>query len=118
MVATSDNFIFAPSTVMFDGVNYQFKEKLQCTVTLEEERFNIEYEPLKIFVWGDTLKQAEEAFAFQIHGLWHNYALESDEKLSLRARKLKSKLISLVKPGAHETTKIERTPASLGIQRL
>jgi hypothetical protein len=76
---------------------YQFQKKLSAEVTFEEDMFFITHRDLNIEVWGDTRKQAEEAFNFMLGSIISNIYHEEDDKLTTKAQVLKSILKDIIK---------------------
>jgi len=91
-----DTYPFKPQYLMFNGINYILRERLNATVVFEEGYYIIRNELLDITVWGATRDEAEEAFAFTFHSLYENFANENDKKLTLQARRLKQILKNLI----------------------
>jgi len=91
-----DTYPFKPKTISCDDTTYILKKELDCTVEYEDGNYAISYDPLDISVWGETRKEAEEAFNFSFHALFVNYAKEANKNLSKKAIQLKKSLQSLI----------------------
>lgn len=82
--------------IFFENHFYALKKGLKCNISLEEDLIVIFNKELNIRVWGLTKKETLEAFNFQFHSLYENFALEYNNKLSDKAQDIKRKLIELV----------------------
>ena len=69
--------------------------KLETDVSFED-LFLIRCPALNLAVWGPTLTEAEDAFAFAFDALYQNYYLEADVNLAPDARRLKALLHALI----------------------
>lgn len=92
-----DTYPYKTDVIRFDGIIYSLTERIECEVRWEEDMYVMQYEPLKMLVWGGTREELEEAFAFHFHGLYVNYALAPDSELTEGAVALKNQLLHLVK---------------------
>lgn len=92
-----ETYPFNPDIIRFEGKIYVLNKKLNCTVEFEDKHYIISNDELDVLVWGDTRKEAEEAFSFNFYSLYHNYYLEKDENLSAEAIELKANLKKLIK---------------------
>jgi len=87
---------YRTDTITWGSEKYMFKHEIACSVKIEEDYYIIEYEPLGVSVYGKTREEAIEEFKEEVSMLWHAYALESDDKLTKGAQRLKQKIIELV----------------------
>lgn len=99
--ATSGNFR-RTARIAFGGTTYFLKSSLEYEMVLAEGYYLISNRQFDLSVWGETQAEAEEAFGFAFHGIYENYALESDDKLSKEAKLLKYSLLSTVQKVIHE----------------
>ena len=81
----------------YEGLEIQFQRAIVGEVRIDDGLFQVENDALDVFVWGDTRKDAEEAFVFAIYSLYVNFYYEADENLSEDAIKLKDELQGLAK---------------------
>lgn len=94
--------VTVPKELVFDNIDsenryYDLTEPINCTVNYEEENFILRSDKLDITVWGDSLAEANEAFAFAFESNYECYALEDDSKLSIEAIEIKQMMLNLVK---------------------
>lgn len=73
----------------------RFIEPLDVTLAIGEA-YTMEYEPLNIYVVGESLEEARTEFENTVLFLYREYACESDEALTEDAKELKSALLSVV----------------------
>jgi len=78
-----------------DRLVFILAQKLETDVSFEGV-FIIQCEALDLTVWGPTLTEAEEAFAFAFNALYRNYYLEADANLAPDALRLKTLLHTLI----------------------
>ena len=83
--------------IEFDKTNYELNFPIEKKLLFEDGNYIISNELLNITAWGDTIEEAEEAFAFSFFALYQNYAKKDDNNLTSDAKSLKSKLLELVK---------------------
>ncbi len=107
-VLEHDTYPFKPDMIRFEKRTFVLNQKLVCEVDFHDETYFISYPELDIAVWGKTRDEAEEAFAFVFSALYDNYALESDDILSSKARDIKKKMNSLVTSTFHESSESKR----------
>lgn len=97
-----DTYPYKTDLIRFDGKIYVLNKKIEAKVDFEDDNYLITNNDLDIVVWGDTRKEAEEAFAFSFYSMYINYCLEEDENLSNEAISLKKYLKELVKSVVNE----------------
>jgi hypothetical protein len=83
-------------TIKCEGLVYHFNQPLNCEIDYENNTWTMTNPFLDIAVWAENRLEAEQAFAFNFHALYVNFAQEKDSKLSPKARELKRKLLTLV----------------------
>ena len=72
--------------------------KLATDVSFETDALVlIRCEALDLTVWGQSLAEAEEAFAFSFDALYQNYYLAADAELAPDAQRIKAILHQLVR---------------------
>lgn len=72
-------------------------ESITCEVEFKDDLYFIIYSDLNIEVWGQSRKEAIEAFNFTFYSLVMNYAQEEDDNLTDDAIILKSKLNTMIR---------------------
>jgi hypothetical protein len=77
---------------------YLFSTPITAHIRQEQNTWFIAFEPLSIEVWGETVKMAQDAFAYAIDSLYTNYVMEDINKLSPRAVELRTKLQAMISP--------------------
>lgn len=92
-----DTYPFKPELIKFQETIFVLNKAIECVVEFEDENYVIKSEELDLIVWGETRKEAEEAFNFSFYSLFKNYYLENDSKLSDEAILLKDKLKKIIK---------------------
>ena len=88
--------VFHPEIIKFDGRKFILSRSLECNVKKHEDTVYINCEELDINVWGETRKEAKEAFSFSFMALYDNFYNEDDYILSDNAIELKKLLHELV----------------------
>jgi len=83
-ITTQDKLIFLNDTI-------------HCNVEFKDDLYFIGFDDLNINVWGETRKEAEEAFDFTFYSLVINYVEEDDKLLSHDAIVLKNTLITMIR---------------------
>lgn len=83
--------------IAYEEYSFIFKHEFIAICRKEGDYYFFEYDDLNISVWGETREEAIDAFNFTFYATYLNYGIESDDKLSHGARKLKSKIINLIK---------------------
>ena len=92
-----DTYPYKPDIIKYENLIYNLKQKLDCNVLYEDGSYIITNDLLEIRVWGDTREEAVDAFCFTFSALYQNFAKESDEKLTEKAKLIKAKLLNIVK---------------------
>jgi hypothetical protein len=92
-----DTYPFKPDIIKYENLIYNLKQKLDCVVIYEDDSYIISNDLLEIRVWGDTREEAVDAFCFTFSALYQNFAKESDEMLTEKAKIIKSTLLNIVK---------------------
>jgi len=82
--------------VIYQNHFFSFKKSLKCKLTQKKNLYYLNNDELNIAVWGSSQDEVIEAFNFQFHSLYRNFALENDENLSTKAQILKSKILALI----------------------
>jgi len=100
-----DTYPYKPQVIKYDNHFYDLAHKLESAVSYEDGNYLIRNDEFDITVWGETREKAEEAFAFNFHSLYTNFAIEKDDKLSSQAMSLKKKLRAIVKSVLHNEVK-------------
>lgn len=95
-------WVTVPKEIIFtdfdsDNRYYDLTEPLHCSVAYEEGNFILLCDSLDITVWGDSLAEANEAFAFAFESNYECYAFEDESKLSIEAIEIKQMMLNLVK---------------------
>ena len=78
-------------TIEFDNVKILLKNNIKYLVEYEDKLYFAKFPFLDINVWGNTRKEAVEAFNFAFISLYENIVLENDKKLTKKTRNLKKK---------------------------
>lgn len=92
-----DTYPFKPELIKFQDIIFDLNKAIVCIVEFEDDNYVIKSEELDLIVWGETRKEAEEAFNFSFYSLYRNYYLENDSNLSDEAILLKGKLKKIIK---------------------
>lgn len=92
-----DTYPFKPDLIRFSETIFVLNRNIECIVEFEDDNYIIRNEELDLLVWGDTRKEAEDAFCFSFYSLYQNYYNEIDNNLSEEAILLKDKLRRLIK---------------------
>lgn len=82
--------------VIYQSHFFSFKKALKCKLTHKKNLFYLIFNELNLTVWGSSQEETIEAFSFQFHSLYHNFALENDDNLSAEAKILKLKILDLI----------------------
>jgi hypothetical protein len=85
------------SLIEYDGTTILFKEQINSHVSFDEGLFHITLERFNVHAWGETRKEAEEAFDFSFCSIIENIYLEKDELLTKKALDIKIDLYSIIK---------------------
>jgi membrane-anchored protein YejM (alkaline phosphatase superfamily) len=87
-----------PTEIKYDDRTYKLNHPLEIFVIVGKDGDNLfSCKELDMTAHGDSFESAREAFCFTFDATYKNYAEESDEKLTVKAKKLKKKLLELVK---------------------
>lgn len=78
------------------GKSFKFKRPICVAVDHESGYWVHEYQPLKIYAYGETLSESRRAFDQDFAACWDGIANEPDEKLTLDAREMKNVMRELV----------------------
>ena len=97
-----DTYPFKPDIIKYENLIFILNKNLECKVEFEDESYIISNSELDIIVWGETRKDAEEAFYFSFYSLYLNFYLETDLNLSEEAKLLKNKLKEIIKSVINE----------------
>ncbi len=91
-------YSFNPDKIEYEEYTFYLKYKLYCEVeySKDEGLYFITYPKFDISVWGESEKEAKEAFNFSFWALYQIYAIEDDEKLSDKAIELKNQLNDII----------------------
>ena len=92
-----DTYPYKPDMIKYYNTIFNLTEKLDCSVSYEENQYIISNDLLDLTVWGETREEAERAFCFSFYGLYQNFAKETDSNLTEGGLKIKKILKELVK---------------------
>jgi len=101
-VLDHDTYPFKTDIIKYKETIFDLNKNIECVVEFEEGNYFIKNEELDLIVWGNTRKEAEEAFSFGFYSLYQNYYLEENSNLSEEAILLKEKINSLIKKVVNE----------------
>lgn len=87
---------FNPSLIAWDNKFYYLKGDLKCEISSKDNMLMLACPVLNMKVWGKSREELIDAFNFNFHSLYENFAKEADNNLSPGAKKLSKKLKSLV----------------------
>ncbi len=91
--------------ISYEDLTFELNRKLDCKLEVIDGDCIIECEFLDFSVWGRSITEAEQAFAFTFFSLFSNYYNEGDDSLTPDAISLKTKLKGLIK-FVYENTKV------------
>jgi len=97
-----DTYPYKPDLIRFSETIFVLNKVLDCVVEFEDGNYIIKNEEFDLLVWGDTRKEAEEAFCFSFYSIYKNYYDEKDINLSEEAIQLKRKLKKTIKQVINE----------------
>ena len=84
--------------IPYNDRTYKLNHPLEIFVIVGKDGVNLfSCKELDMTAHGDSFESAREAFCFTFDATYKNYAEESDEKLTTKAKKLKKKLLKLIK---------------------
>lgn len=89
---------YLPNKIQAEGeAALILKKRIEVDVVHEDGLFFFSYPDLNIEVWGETRKDAEEAFNFAFFSLYTSIALEEDSLLTPNAQIVKKFMLDLIK---------------------
>ncbi|MBO9690868.1 MULTISPECIES: hypothetical protein [Chryseobacterium] len=92
-----ETYPYTLDKVTYNEKTIYFHDTIICQVDYEDDLYFISYPELKIEVWGESRKEAENAFDFTFYSLVLNYVKEKDENLTNDAIQLKNKLKTMIR---------------------
>lgn len=92
-----ETYPYTLDKISFDEKQILLHDTIDCNVEYVDELYFISYKDLKIEAWGESRKDAEEAFDFTFYSLVINFANEEDAKLTDDAIVLKNKLNTMIR---------------------
>jgi hypothetical protein len=72
------------------------RREIERSIALESGVYVVEYEPLEIIAYADSLDAAKRDFSEEFFVLWDNFGLAPDEELAPSGIRLKQRLLELV----------------------
>jgi len=97
---------FGLDVISYEDLTFELNRKLDCKLEVIDGDCIIECEFLDFSVWGRSIMEAGQAFAFTFFSLFSNYYNEDDDNLTSDAISLKTKLKGLIKL-VYENTKVQ-----------
>ena len=75
------------------------RDEIECSIVRDDDLYVIEYRPLGIRAYADSLPAAKDAFHEEFVVIWEDFGLAADEALAPGGVKLKQRLLGLVRGG-------------------
>jgi len=82
--------------IAWQGRRLELRREIECSVLLDDGLYVIEYEPLGIRAYADSLHAAKRDFSEEFVVIWEDYGLASDEDLAPGGIRLKRRLREIV----------------------
>lgn len=88
---------YTPDRFLVENKLIILNDTIIADVSFVDDLYFITYSDLNIEVWGETRKDAQDAFDFTFYSLFLNYAEEDDSNLTDDAIQLKNKIITMIR---------------------
>lgn len=83
--------------VLWRGRHLALREEIECSIVRDGDLYVIEYEPLGIRAYADSLPAAKDAFHEEFVVIWEDFGLAADEVLAPGGIRLRQRLQKLVR---------------------
>jgi hypothetical protein len=74
----------------------ELRREIECSVVLDNGLYVVEYDPLGVIAYADSLHGAKSDFSEEFFVLWDSFGLASAEELAPSGIRLKQRLLGLV----------------------
>ena len=82
--------------VRWENRRLELRREIECSVVLDNGLYVVEYDPLGIVAYADSLHGAKRDFSEEFFVLWEDFGLASDDQLAPEGIRLKQELLQLV----------------------